>query len=59
MHKKLSEQHNLAVPRNVVHDVMLDVDPDGLERRGNVEHKKRRGGATGTFTCLTVIYERK
>ena len=52
MHKKLREQHNLAVPRDLVHDVMGLVDPEGLERRGNVGKKKRRRGATGTFTSL-------
>ena len=52
MHKKLREQHNLAVPRYLVHDVMGLVDPEGLERRGNVGKKKRRRGATGTFTSL-------
>ena len=31
MHKKLREQHNLAVPRNLVYDVMGVVDPEGLE----------------------------
>ena len=32
MHKKLREQHNLAVPRGLVYDVMTLVDPEGLER---------------------------
>ena len=36
MHKKLREQHNLAVPRGLVYDVMTLVDPEGLERRSNV-----------------------
>lgn len=52
MQKKIREQHNLAVPRSLVHNVMGLVDPEGLERRGNVGHKKRRRGATGTFTSL-------
>ena len=56
MQKKLREVHNLAVPRGLVHDVMGMVDPDGLERRGNVGQRKRRRGATGTFTSL-VQYE--
>ena len=52
VHKKVREQHNLAVPRNLVYDVMGVVDPEGLERRGNIGKKKRRRGATGTFTSL-------
>jgi hypothetical protein len=52
MQRKLREQHNLAVPRDLVHDIMGYVDPEGLERRGNIGEKKRRRGATGTFTSL-------
>jgi hypothetical protein len=55
MHKKIREQHQLAVPRDLVYDVMTMVDPEGLERRGNVGRKKRRRGATGTFTSM-VFY---
>lgn len=43
MQKKLRDVHNLAVPRRLVHDVMGMVDPDGLERRGNVGQKKGEG----------------
>ena len=52
VHKKVREQHNLAVPRNLVYDVMGVVDPEGLECRGNIGKTKRRRGATGTFTSL-------
>ena len=52
VHKKLREQHNLAVPRNLVYDVMSLVDAEGLAGRGNIGRKKRRRGATGTFTSL-------
>ena len=55
MHKKLREQHNLAVPRDLVHDVMGLVNPEGLQRRGDVGKKKRRRGATGTFTSLVRL----
>ena len=55
MHKKLREQHNLAVSRDLVHDVMGLVDPEGLQRRGDVGKKKRRRGATGTFTSLVRL----
>ena len=40
MHKKLREQHNLAVPHDLVHDVMGLVDLEGLQRRGDVGKKK-------------------
>ena len=55
MHKKLREQHNLAVLRDLVHDVMGLVDPEGLQRRGDVGKKKRRRGATSTFTSLVRL----
>jgi len=40
MHKKLREQHSLAVLRDLVYDVMGLVDPEGLECPGNVGKKK-------------------
>ncbi len=54
MQRKLREQHNLAVPRDLVHNVMGYIDPEGLERRGSVGKKKRRRGATGTFSTSLV-----
>ena len=57
MQRKLGEQHKLAVPRNLVYDVMGMVDPEGLERRGNVGQKKRPRGATGTFISLVRSWE--
>ena len=36
--------NKLAAPRNSVYDVMDMVDPEGLERRGNVGQKKRGSG---------------
>ena len=55
MHHKIREKRQLHVPRNLVYDVMTLVDPEGLERRGNVGIKKRRRGATGTFTSMVRI----
>jgi len=43
---------HLAVPRGLVYDVMTQIDPEGLERRGKVGQKKRHRGPTGTFTSL-------
>ncbi len=42
MHRKIREQHNLAVPRDLVYDMMTLFDPEGLERRGNVGKRKRQ-----------------
>ena len=37
---------------HAVYDVMTQIDPEGLERRGKVGQKKRHRGPTGTFTSL-------
>lgn len=42
LHKKIREVHTLNVPRNVVYDVMADVNPQGLEDRGGVGQPKRQ-----------------
>ncbi|XP_028412940.1 uncharacterized protein LOC114535818 [Dendronephthya gigantea] len=52
IHRKIREQHNLAVPRNLVYDLMTEFDPEGLERRGNVGVKKHKRGNAGTFTSM-------
>ena len=36
LHKKVREVHGLKVPRNLVYDVMADLNPEGLEERGGV-----------------------
>ena len=36
LHKKIRELHGLNVPRNLVYNVMADVNPKGLEERGGV-----------------------
>jgi len=43
MQKKVRQVHNLNVPRNLVHAVMYDIDPDGLEARavGTKRHKPK------------------
>lgn len=42
LHQKIREVHTLNVPRNVVYDVMADVNPQGLEDRGGVGQPKRQ-----------------
>ena len=37
MQRKVREQHKLAVPRNLVYDVISMVDPEGMTRRGNAQ----------------------
>jgi hypothetical protein len=54
MQRKIREQHQLPVPRNIVYDVMTMVDTEGLERRGHVGKKKIRRGGTGRFTSLVM-----
>ena len=41
MNKKVREIHNLKVQRDVVYNVMEDLDPEGLKARGNVGISKR------------------
>jgi len=57
MQRKLRDQHKLAVPCNLVYDVMSVVDLESLKRRANVGLKKRRRGATGPFTSLVMSLE--
>lgn len=42
MHKKIRQEHGLNVPRDLVHAVMYDLDPEGLEARavGGAKRKK-------------------
>ena len=56
MHKKLQEQHNLAVPHGLVHDVMTLVDPEGLECRSNVGRKKCHHGPHWNFHIIGNIF---
>ena len=42
MTRKIREVHQLNVPRDVVYNLMKDIDPEGLERRGGVGESKRR-----------------
>ena len=48
MHKKIRQDYNLLVPRDAVHNVMFDLDPEGLEARGGIGVKRKRG--KGNFT---------
>ena len=42
MNQKLRTEHDIKVPRNVVYNVMTEVDPDGLKKRSVINKKKKR-----------------
>ena len=42
MQKKLRQEHELNVPRDLVYAVMQDVDPQGLQARGGVGCSKQK-----------------
>ena len=48
MHKKIRQEYNLFVPRDAVHNIMYELDPEGLESRGDIGKKQRR--KKGSFT---------
>ena len=44
MQKKIRQEHFLNVPRHLVHDVIFDLDPDGLDARQPGFKKKKPKG---------------
>ena len=42
MQKKLRQEHELEVPRDLVYVVMQDVDPEGLQAKGGVGNPKQK-----------------
>ena len=42
MTQKIREIHKLNVPRDIVYDMMKDIDPEGLESRGGVGVSRKR-----------------
>lgn len=48
LHKKIRLEHGLNVTRDQVYDVMSELDPHGLEARGNVGAKRQK--KKGNFT---------
>ena len=45
MYYKIRQEHNLNAPRNLIHALMYDIDPEGLEARCPVGKKKEKKGA--------------
>ena len=41
MNKKLRTEHNVLVPRHLVHNMMAELDPEGLEAR-NLQRKRKK-----------------
>lgn len=56
LHKKIRELHGLNVPRNLVYNVMADVNPKGLEERGGVGQPKRARRKTFTSTVRIRVH---
>ena len=47
MQRKIRQEHHMNVPRDLVHAVMYDLDPEGLEARGlKAKRKKPKGHFT-------------
>ena len=46
MHQKMCQVHHLNVPRHLVHNVMYDLDPDGLEARALGKNTRVKGHFT-------------
>jgi len=42
MCQKIREVHGLKIPRDVIYDVMKEVNPEGLEARSGVGQSKRK-----------------
>lgn len=47
MRNKLRQEHDLLVPRDLVHDAMFDLDEEGLAARCTI---RKRGQPKGHFT---------
>ena len=51
MQNRLKQEYKLSVPRDMVHDVMFDLDPDGLAARCRTKRNKK---VKGQFTTKGV-----
>ena len=56
LHKKVREIHGLNVPRNLVYDVMYEVNPQGLEDRGGVGQPKRPRRTKTFILSVSIMY---
>ena len=54
MHKKVRQEYNLHVTRDVLYNVVYDLDPEGLKARGGIGAKKKR--KKGNFFIVFLPY---
>ena len=55
MNQKLRCEHGVKVPRNLVHNVIMEMDPEGLAQRSLIKKRKRRANLFGTDCPLYVV----
>ena len=55
MNQKLRTEHNVQVPRHLVHNVMAELDPEGLEARNLQKKKKKPKGSFKSEGPLWVV----
>jgi len=55
LHKKIRELHGSNVPRNLVYNMMADVNPKGLEERGGVGQPKRARRKTAFTSTVRIL----
>jgi hypothetical protein len=64
MYKKVRQEHNLNVPRDLIHAVMVELDPEDLQERGGGGnwvhsldgHDKLNGYQNSTFPLAVYIW---
>jgi hypothetical protein len=55
MQKKIRQEHDLNVPRDLVHAMMYELDADGLDARGlQAKRKKPKGHFDGGFKTVHI-----
>ena len=55
MNQKLRCEHGIKVPRNLVFNVMVEIDPEGLAQRSMIKKRKRRANLFRTDGPLYVV----
>ena len=55
MNQKLRCEHGIKVPRNLVFNVMVEIDPEGLAQRSMIKKRKRRANLFRTDDPLYVV----
>ena len=55
MNQKLRCEHGIRVPHNLVYNVMLELDPEGLAQRSLIKKRKRRANLFRTDGPLYAV----